>query len=292
MFDNLPSSLPHIKAGKLRALAVTSLDARAGAARCADRRRVGAAGIRGVVVVRRPRAGRHAAATRHQDQRRGREVARHHPKRRKSSRAQGANAAGGTPEDFARTSQAETAKWAKVVKESGAQGGLTVELLRRPPLQQPASARVAARLRPATQRPVAREHQPRGEECDAADRRANAEACGAAERQRIEAPGEQHDAGDEQPRRARKPRELSGHCVISTPTPSRPSACQAWYCTAVCQIARSFGCEPRLERVRAERAQRDSDDIRSAAQTSASRGDMFVYNDGSSGCPLLSRIAP
>ena len=32
----------------------------------------------------------------------------------------GANIAGGSPEDFARHIQAETAKWAKVVKESGA----------------------------------------------------------------------------------------------------------------------------------------------------------------------------
>ena len=34
--------------------------------------------------------------------------------------AQGAIAAGGTPEDFARHIAAETAKWQKVVKESGA----------------------------------------------------------------------------------------------------------------------------------------------------------------------------
>ena len=34
--------------------------------------------------------------------------------------AQGANIASGTPEDFAKHIQAETAKWAKVVKESGA----------------------------------------------------------------------------------------------------------------------------------------------------------------------------
>ena len=34
--------------------------------------------------------------------------------------AQGAHAAGGTPEDFAKHIQSETAKWAKVVKDSGA----------------------------------------------------------------------------------------------------------------------------------------------------------------------------
>ena len=34
--------------------------------------------------------------------------------------SQGANAAGGTPEDFARHIAAETAKWQQVVKASGA----------------------------------------------------------------------------------------------------------------------------------------------------------------------------
>ena len=42
------------------------------------------------------------------------------PEAKEKLLAQGANAAGGTPEDFARHIAAETAKWQKVVKDSGA----------------------------------------------------------------------------------------------------------------------------------------------------------------------------
>jgi tripartite-type tricarboxylate transporter receptor subunit TctC len=42
------------------------------------------------------------------------------PEAKEKLAAVGANIAGGTPEDFARHIQAETAKWAKVLKESGA----------------------------------------------------------------------------------------------------------------------------------------------------------------------------
>ncbi len=120
MFDNLPPSLPQIKAGKLRALAVTSASARAGAARHTDRRGSRSSGLRDVVVVRRIGSGRHATCDRREAQRGNREVAHLTRSARKSSPAVGANIAGGTPEDFARHIQAETAKWAKVVKESGA----------------------------------------------------------------------------------------------------------------------------------------------------------------------------
>jgi tripartite-type tricarboxylate transporter receptor subunit TctC len=42
------------------------------------------------------------------------------PEAKEKMLGQGANAAGGTPEDFARFIAAETAKWQKVVRESGA----------------------------------------------------------------------------------------------------------------------------------------------------------------------------
>ena len=77
MFDNLPSALPHIKAGKLKPLAVTSLHARERAARRSDRGRERVAGLRGVVVVRLARARRNAEGRRREGQRRRRQVAGH-----------------------------------------------------------------------------------------------------------------------------------------------------------------------------------------------------------------------
>ena len=61
MFDNLPSALQQIKSGKLIALAVTSSAAQPGPARRADGGRGRTAqGIRGELVVRPARSGRHA----------------------------------------------------------------------------------------------------------------------------------------------------------------------------------------------------------------------------------------
>ena len=62
MFDNMPSSLPLVKDGKLRALGVTSGHALGRRARHPDHRRAGPAGLRGGVVVRAVRAGQHARA--------------------------------------------------------------------------------------------------------------------------------------------------------------------------------------------------------------------------------------
>ena len=66
MFDNLPSALPHIKAGKLKALAVTSASAarRCPTCRRSPRRRAGAEGLRGQLVVRPAGARRHAGGHR------------------------------------------------------------------------------------------------------------------------------------------------------------------------------------------------------------------------------------
>ena len=119
MFDNLPPSLPQIKAGKLRALAVTS-STRAPA--LPDVPTVAEAGLPGFEAsswfgVLAP-AGTPPAIVAKLNA----EIAKWltTPEAKEKLAGVGANIAGGTPEDFARHIQAETAKWAKVVKESGA----------------------------------------------------------------------------------------------------------------------------------------------------------------------------
>jgi len=119
MFDNLPSSLGLIKGGKLRAIAVTSATR---AAALPDVPTIAESGLPGFEAsswfgVLAP------AATPHEI------VAKLNgtialwlatPEAKEKLLAQGAIAAGGSPEDFARHIDRETAKWAKVVKASGA----------------------------------------------------------------------------------------------------------------------------------------------------------------------------
>jgi len=119
MFDNLPSALPQIKGGKLRALAVTSATR---AAALPDVPTVAEAGLPGFEAsswfgVLAP-AGTPVAII----ARLNAEIAKWlaSPEAREKLAGQGANAAGGSPEDFAKHIAAETAKWQKVVKESGA----------------------------------------------------------------------------------------------------------------------------------------------------------------------------
>jgi tripartite-type tricarboxylate transporter receptor subunit TctC len=119
MFDNLPPSLPHIKAGKLRALGVTSL-ARTPA--LPDVPTIAESGLPGFDAsswfgVLAP-AGTPPAIIAKLNT----EIAKwlDTPEAKEKMLTLGANAAGGTPEDFAKHIAAETAKWAKVVKESGA----------------------------------------------------------------------------------------------------------------------------------------------------------------------------
>ena len=120
MFDNLPSSLPQIKAGKLRALAVTS--ARRARRRCPTCRRSPNPGCRASRRRRGSACSRRPARRRPIIAKLNAEVAKWlaTPEAKEKLLAQGANAAGGTPEDFAQHIAAETAKWQKVVKESGA----------------------------------------------------------------------------------------------------------------------------------------------------------------------------
>jgi tripartite-type tricarboxylate transporter receptor subunit TctC len=119
MFDNLPPSLPQIKGGRLRALAVTSLTR---APALPDVPTIAESGLPGFEAsswfgILAP-AGTPPAIIAKVNA----EVAKWlaSPEGKEKLVAIGANAGGGSPEDFAQHIQKETAKWAKVVKESGA----------------------------------------------------------------------------------------------------------------------------------------------------------------------------
>jgi tripartite-type tricarboxylate transporter receptor subunit TctC len=120
MFDNLPSALPHIKAGKLKALAVTS---RQRSVALPDVPTVEeAAGLKGFDAT--SWFGLLAPAGTPPDivSRIQQEVAKalNSPAIKEKLVAQGAIPSGNTPAEFARHIDAEHKKWAQVVKTSGA----------------------------------------------------------------------------------------------------------------------------------------------------------------------------
>jgi tripartite-type tricarboxylate transporter receptor subunit TctC len=122
MFDNLPSAMPHIKSGKLRALAVTSATRSAALPDLPTVAEAGGPALKGYeasswfgllapagtpadVVARLQAETAKALAT---------------PAVKERLLSQGAIPSGMTPAEFAKFIEAETAKWAKVVKASGA----------------------------------------------------------------------------------------------------------------------------------------------------------------------------
>jgi tripartite-type tricarboxylate transporter receptor subunit TctC len=119
MFDNLPPSLPHIKGGKLRALAVTTSER---APTLPDLPTMVEAGVPGFEASSWFGLVAPAGTPRPIVMKINEEIARWlaTPEAKEKLVAIGGAARGGSPEDFAQHIAAETAKWARVVKESGA----------------------------------------------------------------------------------------------------------------------------------------------------------------------------
>jgi tripartite-type tricarboxylate transporter receptor subunit TctC len=119
MFSTMPPALPHVKEGKLRALAVTSLKRSPAMPGLPTLDEAALPGFEantwhGVVLP----AGAQSAII----ARLNREIVAilHMPEVVERLSNQGAEPVGSTPEEFAAYIKSETVKWAKVVRESGA----------------------------------------------------------------------------------------------------------------------------------------------------------------------------
>lgn len=121
MFDNLPSAMPYIKSGKLRALAVTSAkrspslpDLPTVAETGGELAKYDATSWFGILAP----AGTPKDVVNKLQQEISKALAT--PAMKEKLLAQGAEPVGNTPAQFASFINSETAKWAKVVKDSGA----------------------------------------------------------------------------------------------------------------------------------------------------------------------------
>ena len=118
-FDNLSASMVHIKAGKLKALATTGSKRAPG---LPDLPTVSEAGLPGYDSTSWNAVYAPAGTPKEIIEKLNREsnAILQSPETRKFFAEQGAEAGGGTPEQLATFNRAELAKWAKVVKDSGA----------------------------------------------------------------------------------------------------------------------------------------------------------------------------
>ncbi len=122
MFDNLPSSMPHIKSGKLKALAVTSAQRSSALPDVPTVEEAGGPALKGFEAsswfgLLAP-AGTPMDIVNRLQQETAKALAS--PALKERLQAQGAIPSGNTPAEFARLIEAETKKWAQVVKTSGA----------------------------------------------------------------------------------------------------------------------------------------------------------------------------
>ncbi len=118
-FDNLSASMVHIKGGKLRALATTGSKRAPG---LPDLPTVSEAGLTGYDSTSWNAVYAPAGTPKEIIEKLNREsnAILQSPETRRFFAEQGAEAGGGTPEQLATFNRAELAKWAKVVKDSGA----------------------------------------------------------------------------------------------------------------------------------------------------------------------------
>jgi tripartite-type tricarboxylate transporter receptor subunit TctC len=119
MFDNMPSALPHVKAGKLKALGVTTAKRFPAAP---DIPTIAEAGVPGYEASSWFGVLAPAGTPKEIVNKLSSEIAKilQTPEIKERLLSQGAEPVGNTPDQFAAFIKAETAKWAKVVKESGA----------------------------------------------------------------------------------------------------------------------------------------------------------------------------
>jgi tripartite-type tricarboxylate transporter receptor subunit TctC len=122
MFDNLPSALPHIKTGKLKALAVTSAQRSAVLPDVPTVEQAGGAVLKGYEASSWFGLLAPAGTSADVVNRLHLEVAKalNSPAIKERLLAQGAIPSGNTPAEFARLIDGEIKKWAPVVKASGA----------------------------------------------------------------------------------------------------------------------------------------------------------------------------
>jgi tripartite-type tricarboxylate transporter receptor subunit TctC len=119
MFDNLPSSIGQIKAGKLRAIAVTSAER---AAALPNVPTIAESGLPGFEATSWFGVLAPAGTPPEIVKRLNAEIVKwlQSPEAREKLLSQGAVPAGGSPEEFGAYIRTETDKWAKVIKASGA----------------------------------------------------------------------------------------------------------------------------------------------------------------------------
>jgi len=122
MFDNLPSAMPHIKSGKLKALAVTSAKRSEALPDVPTVAEAGGPALKGFEATSwfglLAPAGTPPEIVNRLQQETAKALGQ--PGLKERLQSQGAVPSGNTPADFAKLIAAETAKWAKVVKVSNA----------------------------------------------------------------------------------------------------------------------------------------------------------------------------